>query len=765
VGEVAIEGDDSARSKLSMVSKAVDQTQHDMTSKLASAARSTGTSFLDFGSKMGMVALGFKTIIDGAVSLGQSLFSPVANAEQLGIAFTTLMGSTKAATKEIKELNHFADLTPFEPDQVQQYAAQLIGMKINADKTIPIMTALGDALYGIGHGTPAEMKSVVDIIGKISIQGRMTGEDLTQMGEHGIDALGAIALGSGMTQDALRQMASNGGIPASLAIDGLTKGIELNPLYQGGMAKQANSAAGIFSTLSGYVRQATNSFLGLKDGQVVAGGLFDLLKTGFANLSAWVQNPVFQEFAATLGQKLGGAIKTVVGLVTQLASNSQILTPVLAGLGAILVALIVPAVASLAVSVVLATWPLLAIGVAVAGLVAGFMALYQKSAPFRTFIDGLRVGFQQLWTIISANFLPTMSQLGQLFQTVGAFLITTFKPAWDQLVTTFNTQIKPAWDDLMRAMQPAIPFFRVILAGVLALIVGQLAGLAQALSALFQGLAQALGGVIQIISGVLQVLGGIISFFVHLFTGQFDKLGGDLFNIWNGIATFFIGIWNVIAGIFRGAFGAIWGYVSGFVQGVIGFFQSLASRLVGHSIVPDMINSIVNFFTQLPGRAVSAISGLAGQIGGVFTALAASALQWGTNILNQVAQGIRNGIASAIQAVQDFVGQVAKYLPHSPAELGPLRFLAEQGEEITGQVASGILAGIPKLNSVLDSLSTPITTNVSAVASGSSVAYQPPALRAAQPTIIVQSPPIYLDGRQLASGLMPYVVNQIRYGV
>ena len=125
-------------------------------------------------------------------------------------------------------------------------------MGMSADQTIPIMTSLGDALFGIGHGTEAEMKSVVDQIGKIKVAGVATWGDISQLQTHGIDALGAMSLATGKTKESLRDLAGSGGIPAKEAIDALTKGIEMNPLYQGGMAKQSASLSGILSTLSGY---------------------------------------------------------------------------------------------------------------------------------------------------------------------------------------------------------------------------------------------------------------------------------------------------------------------------------------------------------------------------------------------------------------------------------------------------------------------------------------------------------------------------------
>jgi tape measure domain-containing protein len=279
---------------------------------ILSSLRSAGAGFLDLASKISNVTTGIQNIIQWSINLGTALFKPIVASEQLGIAFTTLMGGSKKAAEDlIKTLNHFADVTPFEPGPVQEYAAQLIGMGIDAKQTIPIMTSLGDALFGIGHGTEAEMASVVDIIGKIRVAGKATWGDISQLQTHGIDALDAMSRATGKTKDALRDMAGKGGIPAKEAIDALTKGIEMNPLYQGGMAKQAQSLSGVLSTLTGYLKEALNTFLGLKDGMVITGSILDQLKTGFSILGTMVSNPIFQDFAEKTGQKIADVLTSV----------------------------------------------------------------------------------------------------------------------------------------------------------------------------------------------------------------------------------------------------------------------------------------------------------------------------------------------------------------------------------------------------------------------------------------------------------------------
>ena len=59
-----------------------------------------------------------------------------------------------------------------------------------------------------------------------------------------------------------------------------------------------------------------------------------------------------------------------------------------------------------------------------------------------------------------------------------------------------------------------------------------------------------------------------------------------------------------------GLIGAVVGFVVGLVQGVIGWFANLYDVLVGHSIIPDMVNGIIDWISKLPGKVIAFVVGL-----------------------------------------------------------------------------------------------------------------------------------------------------------
>ena len=333
-----------------------------------------------------------------------------------------------------------------------------------------------------------------------------------------------------------------------------------------------------------------------------------------------------------------------------------------------------------------------------------FIAIFQGVA------NAIRTGIAVFNAIATAvNFVHNVfMQLLPTFQKIGAFLVSTFKPVWDQLVTSFG--------DIQKALKPIMPqltMFAQFLGGVvvvaIVLVISIIAGLVTAFAGLLKGAIQVVTGIIQFFTGLIQFFSGFFSLITDLFSGHWGKIAADLNTMMTGIMNMFLGIWNVIAGIFSAAFGTIQGFASGFVSAIVGFFQMLADKIVGHSIIPDMVNSIVNWFQQLPGRALGAVQSLLGNLAGFFGGLASQAITWGSNII----QGLINGIASmagnVTNAIGNIVGIIASHLPHSPAKMGPLRDLTHSGEQITNQLSQGMLQAVPKLQTSLSVMLKPMT--------------------------------------------------------
>ena len=151
-------------------------------------------------------------------------------------------------------------------------------------------------------------------------------------------------------------------------------------------------------------------------------------------------------------------------------------------------------------------------------------------------------------------------------------------------------------------------------------------------------------------------------------------------------------------------------------------------------------------------------------ITGVLNTFVNGAAQFGLNLLKNIASGITAGIGNVKSAMGNAISAIGNLLPHSPAKEGELVHLNEYGPTIMTALQQGLESGIPALKATIAHVVAPMAQIGTPQFSGGAHTFQLPAMQAQQPPqIIVQSPPIMLDGRLLANGLMPYQVNAIRY--
>lgn len=163
--------------------------------------------------------------------------------------------------------------------------------------------------------------------------------------------------------------------------------------------------------------------------------------------------------------------------------------------------------------------------------------------------------------------------LKDIWKDVGPELVK-FGPLLKDIGKSFQTVWKIAKPILALWALKWLAFGKILLS-----IIGEVIG------PILSHLGQFLKGVIKIIRGVVEIVAGILS--------------GDWATAWDGVVDIVVGtfgaIWNVIAGAVQ----LIWDIIKGFVKGVVGFIRWMADIVVHHSIIPDMMNAIIDCFMWL----------------------------------------------------------------------------------------------------------------------------------------------------------------------
>lgn len=178
-----------------------------------------------------------------------------------------------------------------------------------------------------------------------------------------------------------------------------------------------------------------------------------------------------------------------------------------------------------------------------------------------------------------------------------------------------------------------------------------------------------------IISAFLKILSGIIKLVVDLINGDWSKAWHDCLQIVRGI-------WDLIVAVVRGAWNILVGIVKGIVDGIINWFEHLYDVLVGHSIIPDLINAIIHWFSGLPGKILKAL----GNIGNLL-------YDAGKHILEGLMKGLDSMASSAMDKAKNIASGIGNAAKHALGISSPSKVFYDIGVNIIQGLNNGLARG------------------------------------------------------------------------
>lgn len=272
--------DVSASKALQGVGAQAQQTARQVEASSKAASASTIGLGVALGNLMTATAQQAKSMISLGVSTANSM-------QQAGIGFTTLLGSAQEAGDYLAQLKSFAASTPFEFAGLVDASRLLLGVGVQADMVIPILTDLGDAAGALAIDQESFGRIMLAVSQSISA-GTIKLGDMNQLMTNGIPAWKLMSEAMGKPVPVLQDMISKGEL---LSADVLPKMFaEMHKDYGGAMAQQAQTLGGLWSTLQDTLSQ------GMAD---ALQPLIPLLSAGLAGATK-----LAEEAAANLGDSL-----------------------------------------------------------------------------------------------------------------------------------------------------------------------------------------------------------------------------------------------------------------------------------------------------------------------------------------------------------------------------------------------------------------------------------------------------------------------------
>ncbi len=265
-------------------------------SGFASAESGAGGSVAGLGGLLAKLGGAFAVFegFKGIAKMGADL-------EQTRIQFETFTGTAAKGNAVLADLQKFAQVTPFEDNQVIAAGRQLLAFGEDAQSLNPILTKLGN----ISSATGKDFNELVSLYGKNKLSGIIQGEDLNQLNDSGIPVMESLARQLGVTTGQVRKMGAEGKISFSMlntAFDELG-----GPAGKWGdlMDKQSKTLAGRWSSLMGFAQN-----LGGKLGEMLVPFLGKIVDGGNAVLT----------FVSTNGDKISAMLAPLADAVQPLVA-------------------------------------------------------------------------------------------------------------------------------------------------------------------------------------------------------------------------------------------------------------------------------------------------------------------------------------------------------------------------------------------------------------------------------------------------------------
>jgi len=217
-----------------------------------------------------------KTMAAGfiGIQLGKTVLGWGADMEQTRIAFQTLTGDVQKGNNLFKQINQFANITPFNNADLQTSAKTMLSFGVSLNSIMPNLKMLGD----VAMGDKEKMKSLTLAFSQVQSQGKLMGQDLLQFINAGFNPLKVISEQTGKSMAQLKTEMSKGGISAAMVADAFKVATDKGGMFNNMMLRQSETMAGKWSTLVGTIQNKVGSFIE-SNSQMFKSVLDGLMKT------------------------------------------------------------------------------------------------------------------------------------------------------------------------------------------------------------------------------------------------------------------------------------------------------------------------------------------------------------------------------------------------------------------------------------------------------------------------------------------------------
>ncbi|ASZ71913.1 tail length tape measure protein [Lactococcus phage 96403] len=431
-----------------------------------------------------------------------------------------------------------------------------------------------------------------------------------------------------------------------------------------------------FGSVLSIIGQLIESFAGIDSKTGESAGSVENVSKTIANLAKGLADVIkkIADFAKKFSESKGAidtlktslvaltagfvAFKIVSGIITAISAFKKLQTAIQAG-----------TVVMGAFNAVMAINPFVALGIAIAAIVAGLVYFFTQTETgkkvWQSFVDFLSQSIEaikQFFTGLGTWFSELWTSTVEGTKTIWNGITEFFSGLWNGIVTiitnvfaTIASAVTGAYNWFVTTFQPLISFYQSIfnLIGSIInvafqLILAIVRGAYQLVIGAWKGLSGFFGGIFNAVSSVVSSVFGAIGSFA-------SSAWGVVRSIWSAVSGFFSGIFNSVLGVVSGAFSAFGSFASNAWSSISGVFSGVGSFFSGvFNGARNAVSGAFSAFGSFASNAYNAITGVFNGLGGFFSGIFGGI----SRTINSVLGGVTNTINNISGAINGIAGKL-----------------------------------------------------------------------------------------------------------
>lgn len=313
---------------------------------------------------------------------------------------------------------------------------------------------------------------------------------------------------------------------------------------------------------------------------------------------------------------------------------------------------------------VLAANPIGAVVALVAGLVAGFIYLWNNSEEFRNFWinlwDTIKNAVEPVIKGISEWFSKAWEKVKEIWEPVGKFFEELFNDISETvtpIIDSIGNAFKEAWEFIKTIWEPFKPFFKELWETLKSWFGTVVEIIALPFKNAWEIIKLAWGTAVSFFKTIWNTIKVLFRAAVKILAEPFKLAWTAIKAVWSVVTSFFKSIWDTIAGIFKvvksvltGNWKDAWEGIKGIVNTWVGFFKNVWEN------IKKVFSAVKEFFKTVFTTAWDAIkkvfSGWVGFFRDLWGKIKNTFSNIGKNIANAIGGAVKQGINGVINMIE-----------------------------------------------------------------------------------------------------------------